>query len=165
MCILLYMKLIWCSGFPEIYAELEEGCPSAMGRCAFCYLWNLYMWNLYGVVALHRSMFNWRGRSLFAMGISAFCYMLNLCDVMVLHRSEVSICASCYMWNLHGVVVFHISVVDWGGRGTSDYGICASCYMWNLLYVMVLHRSMLYWREVHLPRVYLHAARCETYWV
>ena len=21
---LLYMKLIWCSGFPEIYAQLEE---------------------------------------------------------------------------------------------------------------------------------------------
>ena len=25
MCILLYMKLFWCSGFPEIYARLEEG--------------------------------------------------------------------------------------------------------------------------------------------
>ena len=29
MCILLYMKLIWCHGFPEIYAQLEEGVPSA----------------------------------------------------------------------------------------------------------------------------------------
>ena len=37
MCILLYMKLIWCSGFPEIYAQLEEGMwgQSAIGRCAF----------------------------------------------------------------------------------------------------------------------------------
>ena len=25
MCILLYGKLIQCSGFPEIYAQLEEG--------------------------------------------------------------------------------------------------------------------------------------------
>ena len=25
MCILLYMKLIWCNGFPEIFAQLEEG--------------------------------------------------------------------------------------------------------------------------------------------
>ena len=25
MCIVLYMKLIWCSGFPEVYAGLEEG--------------------------------------------------------------------------------------------------------------------------------------------
>ena len=25
MCIVLYMKLIWCNGFAEIYAQLEEG--------------------------------------------------------------------------------------------------------------------------------------------
>ena len=25
MCIVLYMKLLWCNGFPEIYAQLEEG--------------------------------------------------------------------------------------------------------------------------------------------
>ena len=25
MCILLSVKSIWCSGFPEIYARLEEG--------------------------------------------------------------------------------------------------------------------------------------------
>ena len=28
MCILLYMKVIWCSGFPEIYDQLEEGLGS-----------------------------------------------------------------------------------------------------------------------------------------
>ena len=28
MCILLYMKLNRCSGFPEIYAQLEEGVES-----------------------------------------------------------------------------------------------------------------------------------------
>ena len=25
MCIVLYMKLLWCYGFAEIYAQLEEG--------------------------------------------------------------------------------------------------------------------------------------------
>ena len=25
MCILLHMKVIWCSGFPDIYAQLEVG--------------------------------------------------------------------------------------------------------------------------------------------
>ena len=25
MCILLYVKLIWCSGIPQIYGQLEEG--------------------------------------------------------------------------------------------------------------------------------------------
>ena len=24
MCIVLYIKLIWCNGFPEIYAQLED---------------------------------------------------------------------------------------------------------------------------------------------
>ena len=39
MCILLYVKLIWCSGIPEIYAQLEEGVgQSAMGICAFFYM-------------------------------------------------------------------------------------------------------------------------------
>ena len=32
------MKLIWCNGFPEIYAQLEEGGQSAMGICALCYI-------------------------------------------------------------------------------------------------------------------------------
>ena len=40
MCIVLYMKLIWCNGFPEISAHLEEGGwgQSAMGICALCYI-------------------------------------------------------------------------------------------------------------------------------
>ena len=39
MCILLYMKLIWRSGFPEIYAQLKEQWgQSAMGKYAFCYM-------------------------------------------------------------------------------------------------------------------------------
>ena len=40
MCILLYMKLMQCNGFPEIYAQLEESGrdQSAMGLCAFCYI-------------------------------------------------------------------------------------------------------------------------------
>ena len=38
-CMLLYMKLIWCSGFPEIYAQLEEGWgQSVMDICALCYI-------------------------------------------------------------------------------------------------------------------------------
>ena len=40
MCIVLYMKLIWCNGFAEIYASLEEGGwgQSAMGICVLCYI-------------------------------------------------------------------------------------------------------------------------------
>ena len=35
MCILLYMEVIWCSGFPEIFAQLEEGVGSV---CAWVYV-------------------------------------------------------------------------------------------------------------------------------
>ena len=38
ICIVLYMKLMCCNGFPEIYAQLEEGVgQSAMGMLALCY--------------------------------------------------------------------------------------------------------------------------------
>ena len=55
MCILLYVKPIWCSGFPEIYALLEEGGTSAFSICAF-----FYMGNLIGAVVFQRSMLYWR---------------------------------------------------------------------------------------------------------
>ena len=53
MCILLYVKLIWCSGSPYIYGQLEEG----GGQNLFC------------VVVFHRSMVDWKG------GTSAKVYM------------------------------------------------------------------------------------------
>ena len=63
-CILLYMKPIWCNGFPEIYARLEEGVGSVYaGICAY-----IYMLNIVGVVVFQRSMVNWRrGWCLFAL--------------------------------------------------------------------------------------------------
>ena len=40
MCILLYMKPMWCNAFPKIYLHLEDGGGghSAMGICEFCYI-------------------------------------------------------------------------------------------------------------------------------
>ena len=58
MCILLDMKLIWCSGFPEIYACLEgvgSVCHDDFSICALHYICNCF-----GVVGLHRSIVNWR---------------------------------------------------------------------------------------------------------
>ena len=43
-----------CNGIPEIYGHM--GGTSALDRCAFC-----YMWNLFGVVVFHTSMIDWRG--------------------------------------------------------------------------------------------------------
>ena len=47
MCIVLYiyMKLIWCNGFPEIYAQLEEGWGQpTIGICALCYIYLKLIW-------------------------------------------------------------------------------------------------------------------------
>ena len=61
MCILLYVKLIWCSSIPYIFGQLEGG-PSAISICAFC-----YMLNIFGVVVYHTSMVNWRRGALVYM--------------------------------------------------------------------------------------------------
>ena len=58
MCILLYVKLFWCSGIPYIYGQLEGGI-SALHTCAFC-----SMSNVFGVVVFQRCMVNWRRRAL-----------------------------------------------------------------------------------------------------
>ena len=55
ICIPLYVKLIQCRGVPEICAQ-KRGSMSTMGTCAFC-----YMWKLFGVVVLQRSMLTWGG--------------------------------------------------------------------------------------------------------
>ena len=40
------MKHTWCSGFPEIYSQLEEGirsgCHDDLGMCAFYYICNCF---------------------------------------------------------------------------------------------------------------------------
>ena len=73
MCILLYVKLIWCSGIPQVYGQLEVG--------KLILLFTSYekissLWNLFGVLVFHRSMVNWGG-GMSALCIYAFCYMSN----------------------------------------------------------------------------------------
>ena len=96
MCILLYVKLIWCSGIPYIYDQLEGGI-SALGTCAFC-----YMINLFDVVVFHRSMVNWR-RGPWYMCIVLYVKLLwcssipYICGQLEGGTSALSICAFCYM--------------------------------------------------------------------
>ena len=42
MCIVLYMKLIWCNGFAEIYAQLE-GAICHRYMCIVLYMY-IYIW-------------------------------------------------------------------------------------------------------------------------
>ena len=53
MCILLYVKLIWCSGVAYIYGQLEERMVGSVCHGYMCIL--LYM-KLIGVVVFHRSI-------------------------------------------------------------------------------------------------------------
>ena len=159
MCILLYVKLIWCSSFPEIYAWLEEEAwgQSAMGVCAF-----FSMWNLFGVVVFQRSMIDWKR----VMGSVCHGYMCILLYVKLLQCSgfpeiyawleegawgqcAMGICAFFYMSNFCSVVVFPeiYAQLEEGAWGQSAMGICAFFSMWNLFGVVVFQRSMLYWRR------------------
>ena len=56
MCIVLYMKLIWCNGFAEIYASLEEG----VGSICHGYMCIVLYMNLFGVMVFQTSMLDWR---------------------------------------------------------------------------------------------------------
>ena len=59
MCIVLYMKRLWCYGFLEIYAHLEDGWgQSAMSICALCYIY-IYL-TLMWCNGFQRSMFDWQ---------------------------------------------------------------------------------------------------------
>ena len=100
-----------------------------------------------------------------ALGICAFCYILNFFSVMVFHRYLVN-------WRRDALVYVHCAIcetylVKWYsihlwliGGGTCALGICAFCYMLNLYDVVVFHRTMVNWRWGAL--VYVHSAICET---
>ena len=149
---MLYVQLIWGSGFPEIYAWLEEG-----GRVSLS-------WSLCGVVVFQRSMLNWKG---------------SICHIWA--HFDIGICAFCYLWQLFGVLVFQRSMLDWrrgvhlphmstmcillymkliwcngfpeiyaqleegGGPVCQIWAQCAFCYIWNLFVCHVFQKSMLIW--------------------
>ena len=112
------------------------GGPSALGICAF-----FYMWNLFGVAVSHASIVDWLGGPS-VLGICAFFDMWNLFQRPMLHwrrgwgQSAIGICALCYIyiWNLFGVMVFQRSMLNWRmGWGQSAMGICALCYIYMKL--------------------------------
>ena len=143
---------------------------SAMGICAF-----FYMWKLYGVMVLHRSMLNWRGSIWHEyMCILQYVKLIGCNGVAGIYaqlegvcgHSVMSIYALFYMWNWLGVMVCRdLWWIGGGGWGDSGMGICASFSMWKLLGVMVLHRYVLVWRRgggVSLSWVYVHSSICEN---
>ena len=125
MCILLYVKVLWCSSIPYIYGQLE-GSTSALSICAFC-----YMLNVFGVVVFPQIYSQLEDGGL---GICAFCYMW-IYGQLEGGTSAQSIYALCYMLNIFGVVVFHTSMVNWHGGN-----ICPK-YMCIVLHVKLIQCS------------------------
>ena len=162
MCMLLYMKCVGCSSCAWIYGQLVGG-PSAMGICAFC-----YMWHLWGVMVQHGSLVNWQGSICHGyMCILLYVRLVRCNSVAWIYGklaggpSAMGICAFCYIWNLLDVVVLHGSMVNWWGS------ICHG-YMCILLYVTLMGCNGAAWISgqlagVHLPWVHVHSAICETY--
>ena len=73
LCIMLYVKLMRCSGLPWIYGRLEEGWGSVCHENYSVYwsymdLWSIgggvgvhLSWKCFGVMVFQRSMLNWGG--------------------------------------------------------------------------------------------------------
>ena len=147
-CILLYMQLLWCNGFPEIYAWLEEGVGSICHgyMCMLLYMkliWcngfsEIYTW-LEGVhlseVYVHSTickmaLVHWCCIDLLSIGGAGW------------GQSAMGIFPFCYIWNLCGVMVFQRSLLDWRrGWGQYTMGICAFCYIWNLFEEVYVHAT------------------------
>ena len=174
-CILLYVKLIQCSGIYRSMIKWRGG-TSALSICALC-----YMLNLFGIVVFHRSMVSGSGALVYvhyaicetdfgvvvfhtsmidsrvhvppcALGIGAFCYMLNLFGVVVFHTSMDN-------WRRRGLVYVHSTIcetylVQWYSIDVWMLGGGTMClrYMFILLYVKLMwcsgfHSSMINWRR------------------
>ena len=158
MRILLYVKLMWCSGFYTSMVNWRRGAlvyvHSAICETDLVQWYSLHLWLIRGGTC--------------ALGICAFCYMLNLFGVVVFHTSMVN-------WRRGTLVYLHSAICEtylverysmhlWLiGGDTSALSIHVFCYMLSLFGVMVFHRSMVNWRRGAL--VYVHSAICETYLV
>ena len=82
------MKLMWCSGFPEIYVCLEgvgSVCHDDFSICALYYICNCF-----GVVVLQRSIVNWRrgGQSPCQLTIDA-CYTITPHQSHIYHNLHI----------------------------------------------------------------------------
>ena len=138
ICILLYVKLMQCSGVEWIYDQLMGGSICQVYICILPYvklIWCSGVAWIYG----------WLEE-----GVGSICYGY-MCILVYMKP----------MW-CHGFPEIYAQLEE--GWGQSAMGICEICYIWNIFGVMVFQRSMLNWRRggVNLPWVYMKSAICET---
>ena len=130
----LYVKLMQFSGIALICGHMGGGI-SALHRCAFC-----YMWNLFGVVVLHTSMMDWRDEVMWWVQSSENVRMSRRPYVVLLLATR---CLYVKLMQCSGIAL----ICGHMGGGISALHKCAFCYMWNLFGVVVLHTSMMDWRD------------------
>ena len=187
MCILLYVKLIWCSGIPQVYGQLDRRYFCLKQICILLYvklIWCSGISQIYGqleegaLVYVHSAvcetyLVQWYSIDLWSigggwLGICAFCYMRNLFGVVVFHRSMVK-------WRRWALVYVHSAicatyVVQWYSIDLCSHGGGCICprYMCILLYVELMQCS-------GIPQIYgqleqgallcILSGICETYLV
>ena len=157
MCILLYVKLIWCSGIPQIYGQLEEGslvyvhyaiCETYVVQWYSIDLWSiggvyicpgyscilLYVKLDLSVVVFHRSMVNWRRGALVYVHSA-------ICETYVVQWYSID------LWSLEGVhlpqVYVHSAIcetdlVQWYSIDLWSIGVGGPWYVCILLYVKLI---------------------------
>ena len=108
MCIVLYMMLLWCNGFPEISVQLEEGMGSICHRYMCIVLYMKLSW-CHGFADIYAQL-----------------------EEEGWDQSAIGICALCYIWDWFGVMVFQRSLLNWRRAwGQSAIDICALCYIYE----------------------------------
>ena len=154
MCILLYVKLIWCIGVPEIYGQLGVygvHLPWVYVHCSICDTTSNWWWVTSRdggdefVVMSKSELGNWEiRRPSPANWPQMYRALLHQTSITYweMRRPSPTYQAHEHMNTQSGVVVFHRS-----GQlgGTSAMGICTFFYMWNLFGVVVFQRSMVDW--------------------
>ena len=138
MCILLYVKLIWCSGVAQIYAvnQRRGWGHSALGICVLCIL--LYM------------------KLIWCSGVALIYAQLKGVHLPWVYVHS-SICESyCVQWCCRDL----LSV---GGYICHGY-ICILLYV-KLFGCSGVSQIYAQLEGVHLPWVYVHSSICQTYWV
>ena len=144
ICILLYVKLIWCSGGAWIYYRLSRGVHLPC-------------------VCVHSSICE----TFWCSGVAWIYDQLKEGGPSARH-----ICAFCYMWNWFGVVVLHGSMINWSRGWVSlswkwcsvmvsiDGGSIYHAYMCMLLCVKLIQCSGVAWIYDWLTRGLCHVYMC-----
>ena len=160
MCILLYVKVIWSSGIPQIYDQLEEGAlvyvHSAICETYEVQWYSILLWLIRGYICpeymcillyvkvmwcsrFQTSMVNWRRGPLY-MCILLYLKLIWWSGIPYIYgqleEGGLGLCAFCHMLKLGGVVV---SIHLWSIGGGGHWYVCILVYV-----KLILCRGILY---------------------